>query len=158
MLFRSPESKNGILFPTGLLPKIAGQLGDIAIVRSMRAWALVHGLAQTWAQIGRNPAAALGDIAPNIGSIVAIEKDRERAPTDVLPTFLALNSGGASGQGYLSAKFAPFKAAPASTGLPNSTSTLVGGAGILGERFSLLHTLDDPLRVNSPLGDRKSVV
>ena len=72
-------------------------LPSIAIVRSMRAWALVHSLAQTWTQIGRNPAAALGSIAPNIGSIVAIEKDPERLPSQIFPTFLALNSGGAAG-------------------------------------------------------------
>ena len=63
----------------------AALTGDFAIVRSMRAHALVHSLAQTWIQIGRNPAAALGNIAPNIGSIVAIEKDKERKPGADLP-------------------------------------------------------------------------
>ena len=88
---------DGIVFPTGLLPNLAGQLNDFAIVRSMRSHALVHSLAQTWTQIGRNPAAALGNIAPNIGSIVAIEKDKERQPGQVFPSFLALNSGGGVG-------------------------------------------------------------
>ena len=73
----------------GILPKLSGNLGDMAIVRSMSAWALVHSLAQTWTQIGRNPAAALGDIAPNIGSIVAIEKGKEGT---VFPPFVALNA------------------------------------------------------------------
>ena len=98
------------------MPKLAARLPDIAIVRSMRAWALVHSLAQTWTQIGRNPAAALGNIAPNIGSIVAIEKDQERLPSQIFPTFLALNSGGAAGPGYLSAQYAPFKVTPAAGG------------------------------------------
>ena len=150
----NPTTVNGILFPVGLLPKMAQQLPNIAIARSMRAWALVHNLAQVWTQIGRNPAAALGDIAPNIGSIVAAEKESERRPTDVLPTFLALNSGGASGSGYLSAKYAPFKTNPAGGGLPNSTTTAAGGPAIFNERFGLMHTLDDPLRVRSPLGKR----
>src|SRR5712692_6061836 len=88
----NPASVNGIDWPTGLLPKTGQQLGDICLVRSMRAWALVHSLAQHWTQIGRNPAAALGDIAPNIGSVVAIEKDKERRAGQVFPTFLALNS------------------------------------------------------------------
>src|SRR5206468_1551343 len=113
---------NGIDWPAGLLPKLGGQLGDLAIVRSMSAWALVHSLAQTWAQIGRNPAAALGDIAPNIGSVVALEKDKERLPTQVFPSFLALNSNSGSGPGYFSAKFAPFKYSPAATGLPDTTN------------------------------------
>ena len=81
----NPATVAGLQWPTGLLPKLATQLPNIALVRSMHAWALVHSLAQTWAQIGRNPAAALGDIAPNIGSVVALEKDGERLPNQVFP-------------------------------------------------------------------------
>ena len=55
-----------------------------AIVRSMHAWALVHSAwRRRWTQIGRNPAAALGNIAPNIGSVVAIEKSGERLRSGV---------------------------------------------------------------------------
>jgi hypothetical protein len=139
-----------LLWPTGLLPKLATQLPNIAIIRSMHAWALVHSLAQTWAQIGRNPAAALGDIAPNIGSVVALEKDSERLPTQVFPTFLALNSNAGAGPGYFSAKFAPFKYSPATTGLPDTSN--VDGESRLDLRLGQLHVLDDPLRINSPLG------
>ena len=88
----APESIGGITWPTGLLPKMATQLPNMAIVRSVNAWALVHSLAQTWVQIGRNPAAALGTIAPNIGSVVSIEKEPERQPGQVFPVFLGLNS------------------------------------------------------------------
>src|SRR5204862_261427 len=91
---------NGVLFPTGLMPMLAQQIDDLAIVRSLRSHALVHSLAQTWSQIGRNPAAALGSIAPNIGSIVAIEKDKYRTPGQIFPAFIALNSNGAAGGGY----------------------------------------------------------
>ena len=146
----NPTPVNGILWPAGLLPKIGEHLGDIAIVRSMRAWALVHSLAQTWTQIGRNPAAALGNVAPNIGSIVAIEKDKERTSNQVFPTFLALNSNGAVGSGYLSAKYGPFKVIPSTNGIINTTNP--DGPGRVDDRWSLLHKLDDPLRVSSPLG------
>ena len=88
----------------------------------MQAHALVHSLAQTWTQIGRNPAAALGNIAPNIGSVVAIEKDTERTPGQVFPTFLALNSPGGVGPGYFSAEYAPFKVAPATAGITYTTN------------------------------------
>src|SRR5437868_2727132 len=54
----APDTVNGILWPTGLLPKLGRQLSDFAIVRSMRSHALVHTLGQTWVQIGRSPAAA----------------------------------------------------------------------------------------------------
>src|SRR6266704_769386 len=66
----APTSYGGNLrFPQGLLPNIANHLSSLTIVRSYMAWALVHGLAQTWAQIARNPTGATGAIAPNIGSI-----------------------------------------------------------------------------------------
>ena len=61
--------------------------------------------------------AALGNIAPNIGSIVAIEKDKERRPNQAFPTFLALNSNAAAGPGYLPAVYAPFKVTPSTNGI-----------------------------------------
>jgi hypothetical protein len=143
----APDTVNGILFPTGLLPKLTQQLPNIAIVRSMRSHALVHSLAQTWSQIGRNPAAALGDIAPNIGSVVAIEKT---VNGQVFPPFLALNSQTAVGSGYFSAQYAPFKIVPSTAGIPNTSNTL--GQTRFNQLWSRVHELDDPLRTNSPLG------
>jgi len=145
-----PETVNGILFPVGLLPKTGGLLDKIAIVRSVRSWSAVHGLAQTWAQIGRNPVSAFGKIAPHIGSVVAIEKERERVRTQIFPPFMALNVGNSPGSGYLSAEFAPFKFAPAAGGLGNTAHP--AGVARFNDRWRLLHALDDPLRVNSPLG------
>ncbi|MBI2815947.1 MAG: DUF1501 domain-containing protein [Acidobacteria bacterium] len=146
----NPATINGILWPTGIFPKLADQIPNLAIVRSMNAWALVHSIAQTWTQIGRNPAAALGNIAPNIGSVVALEKESERTPTQVFPTFLALASASAVGNGYFSAKYAPFKVNPSANGLPNTTN--VDGEARVNERWSQLHDMDDLLRVKSPLG------
>jgi len=146
----NPATVSGLQWPTGLLPKLAAQLPNIAIIRSMHAWALVHSLAQTWAQIGRNPAAALGDIAPNIGSVVAIEKDGERLPNQVFPSFLALNSNSGAGEGYFSAQYAPFRYNPVATGLPDTTN--IDGLTRMNERLGQLHAIDDPLRLNSPLG------
>jgi hypothetical protein len=142
---------NGVYFPTGLMPKLAQAISDFALVRAVRSHALVHSLAQTWTQIGRNPAAALGSIAPNIGSIVAIEKDSERRPGQVFPTFLALNSNGAVGSGYLAAKYGPFKVTPNTGGIANTTNP--DGAVRFKTRNDLMHSLDDVLRVNSPNSD-----
>ncbi|HJZ99892.1 MAG TPA: DUF1501 domain-containing protein, partial [Candidatus Solibacter sp.] len=150
----NPTFVNGLNWPMGLLPKIGGLLPNLALVRSMQAHALVHTLAQHWTQIGRNPAAALGNIAPNIGSIVAVEKDKERTPGQVFPTFLALNSNACVGSGYLSASYAPFKITPATTGLPNTTNAddPTGANGRFNIMYGGLRTLDDPLRTNSPYG------
>ena len=121
-------------------------MGDFTIVRSMQAWALVHSLAQTWTQIGRNPAGVLGNVSPNIGSVVAIEKQAERTPSQVFPTFLALNSSGAAGPGYFPAEYAPFKVTPSTAGLKNTTNA--DGQTRFNARWDFLHHLDDPLRVN----------
>ncbi len=143
----NPAMIDGLNWPTGLMPKIGGALGDIVLVRSMHSWALVHSLAQTWTQKGRNPAAALGDIAPNIGSIVAIEK---AVPGQVFPPFIALNSGGAVGNGYLPAQYGPFRITPTTTGLPNTSNTL--GQKRFDDLWSRVHELDDPLRLDAPYG------
>jgi hypothetical protein len=150
----APETTNGITWPTGILPKMGQQLPNIALVHSVSAWALVHSLGQTWVQIGRNPAAALGNIAPNIGSVVAIEKDGERRPGQVFPTFLGLNATNQAGPGYFSAKYAPFGFLPnyrnPSGGLSNTTNA--AGQNWINQNYNLLHSLDDPLRVDSPFG------
>ncbi len=147
----APDTANGILWPTGLLPKLGNMLGDFAIVRSLRSHALVHSLAQTWTQIGRNPAAVLGNIAPNIGSIVAIEKDKDRAKGQVFPPFLALNSGAGVGAGYLPAQYAPFRVTPSTGGIANTTHP--DGQTTFYNRWQLMHSLDDTLRQNAPNGN-----
>jgi hypothetical protein len=146
----TPTMVNGINWPMGILPKMGAQLGNMAIVRSVNAWALVHSLAQEWVQIGRNPAAALGNIAPNIGSVVALETAPQRTASQVFPTFLALNAATAVGNGYFAATYAPFKVTPATTGIPNTTNSL--GQPRFETLWSRMHTLDNPLRINSPLG------
>ncbi len=146
----NPTLFNGVNWPAGLLPKLGSRLGDLAIVRSMRAWALVHLLAQQWSQIGRNPAAALGDIAPNIGSIVALELEKQRTATQIFPAFIGLNAQGAAGPGYLPGSYAPFKVIPTTAGLPNTTNS--EGAARANNMYARLRSLDDSLRVNSPLG------
>lgn len=141
----SPATTNGMLWPAGLLPKTGSVLQDLAIVRSVRAWALVHSLAQHWAQIGRSPVAALGDIAPNIGSIVAIEKGD---PSKLFPPFLALNANSAIGSGYLSAGYGPFKVTPDTAGLADTANSF--GQQRFETMYSRLNHFDASLRTNSP--------
>lgn len=145
-----PETINGLLWPTGILPKLAECLPDLAIVRSVTAWNLQHTLGQTWVQIGRNPVGVLGDVAPNIGSIISVEKADERRPGQAFPTFLALNSAGAIGSGYLPASHAPFKVTPATSGLANVSNP--DGAARFEEKWKTLYAIDGDLRKNSPLG------
>lgn len=146
----NPTLVNGTNWPMGLLPQIGKQLNNIAIVRSMQAWALVHSLAQRWTQIGRNPSAALGNISPNIGSVVALETAAQRLPNQIFPGFLGLNSPAAADNGYFSATYAPFLVSPAAAGIPNTTNPL--GQAAYNTLFKRMHQIDDALRVNSPLG------
>jgi hypothetical protein len=149
-----PERIGGVVWPTGVLPRLAEMTNEFAIVRSLRSWALVHNLAQTWTQIGRSPAGALGEIAPNIGSVIAIEKAAQRRSSDIFPTFLALNSAGGVGNGYLPSTTAPFRVTPASAGLANTRNPDdSNGSGRFAEKYSMLERLDNSLRRNSPLGN-----
>jgi hypothetical protein len=146
----APATFNGVMFPAGLMPGLAAQIGDFAIVRSMQSHALVHSLAQTWTQIGRNPSAALGNIAPNIGSIVSIEKDPQRKSGQVFPTFVGLNSPGGVGNGYLAATYAPFKVTPNANGITYTTNP--DGQSRFNNRYNLMQSIDTSLRVGSPYG------
>jgi hypothetical protein len=146
-----PATVNGVSWPSGLMPKLGNMLSQFSIIRSMQSHALVHTLGQTWSQIGRNPAAALGNIAPNIGSIVAIEKGV--APTKAMPfpPFVALNSSGAVSNGYLPAQWAPFKVNPTNSGIAYTTSG--AGQARWGGRWNDLYSLDNDLRTGSPNGE-----
>src|SRR5712691_10481592 len=136
----APTTFGQIRFPQGLMPNTANQLGNMAIVRSGLSWAAVHQLAQAWAQIARNPGGATGSIAPHIGAVVALESQIKRAPTDVLPGFIALNSAGIPASGYFPASYAPFQVIPASTGLP--TIAHPDGAVRFTDRWTFLQQLD----------------
>lgn len=153
----APTNYGDLRFPQGLLPKTAENLGRLALVRSGLAWALVHPLAQTWSQIARNPSQPIGAIAPHIGSVASLELEPFRSSSDVLPTFLSLNSswahpGSLTGPGYLPARHAPFTITePAGEGLP----VLVHpeGARRFEERWGLVSRLDGTRR-DGALGKR----
>lgn len=136
----APATVNGTRWPQGLLPKTADHLGRLDIVRCGMAWAAVHPLARGWSQIARNPGGATGAISPHIGAVVALESQSSRAGTDVLPGFLAINTGSIPGSGYLPAKYAPFAFQPS----PDGLATLVHpqGEARLTDRWNFLQRLD----------------
>jgi hypothetical protein len=110
---------------------------------------LVHSLLQTWNQIARNPVSATGGIAPNVGSIVALEFDSTRRPGQMLPGFLSLNTGGnLVRNGYLPAKFSPFDVTANPNGLANLQHP--DGAVSFGDRFVVLSAFNrvNPMRVD----------
>ena len=136
----APDTFSGVRFPRGLMPKTSEHLDKMTFVRSGLAWAAVHQLGQAWAQIARNPGGATGAIAPHIGAVVSLESQGKRGPSDVLPAFVALNSGSIPGSGYLPAKYAPFGVETDPTGL--ATLAHPDGTARFADRWSLLHTID----------------
>jgi len=145
----APTSYGDIRWPQGLMPKTAEHLSKLSIARSGLAWAAVHQLGQTWIQIARNPGGATGAISPHIGAVVSLESQLNRTPADVLPGFIALNSGAIPTSGYLPAKYAPFGVTTASTGL--ATLNHPDGTARFDRRWGLLHSLDTA-RTNGSLG------
>jgi hypothetical protein len=147
----NPTPYNGIMFPQGLMPNLATHLNKLGIVRSLRAPALVHSLQQVWTQIARNPTSLMGKIAPNLGSVVALEFESKRQPNQKLPGFISLNGGNTVQAGYFNAKYTPFAATAAQTGLAGLTHPQ--GQATFDRRFQMLMDLDNDLRANSPLGE-----
>ena len=147
-----PTDLRGVRFPQGLFPNLANQFDSIALVRSVRAWAAVHGLSQTWVQLGRNPiAGALARVSPHIGSVVSMELGPQDDDRRVLPAFLSLNAGGNNPEnGYFPPKHAPFYVSPNGGGLGNTTHR--DGAARLDTRYGLLQQLDRDLRAGDALG------
>jgi PAS domain-containing protein len=146
-----PETIGGIHFPAGLLPNLAEQIDRMAIVRSVRAPALVHSLQQVWSQISRNPTSAVGKVSPNLGAVVARELEPERLPNQKLPGFVSLNGGTTVGAGYFSSKYTPFSIIANANGLNNLSNN--AGQTAFEERYQMLMELDHSLRANSPLGE-----
>jgi hypothetical protein len=146
-----PETISGVLFPKGLMPNLAAHVDRMAILRSLRAPALVHSLQQIWTQISRNPTSQLGKVSPNIGSVVAREFESERETSQKLPGFISLNGGNTVSSGYFNARYSPFAITANANGLTNLTNN--AGQATFERRFQMLMDLDSTLRTNSPLGE-----
>ncbi|HYZ83974.1 MAG TPA: DUF1501 domain-containing protein, partial [Bryobacteraceae bacterium] len=147
--FAAPESFGDVRFPRGLMPKIADQMDNIVLLRSVRAWAAVHELGQNWVQLGRNPTSAISRIAPHIGSVVSLELASPK-PDDALPAYISLNPGRQPGAGYLDPKHAPFFISPGGNGLGNAGHP--NGPTVFDRRFGLLQELDAETKESGALG------
>lgn len=144
-----PTSYGDLRFPRGLFPRLAEQISELAFVRSLRSWALVHSLAQVWVQIGRSPFSALAKVAPHIGSVVSLELSPQNQ-AQTLPTFVSLNTGAGPGAGYFPPQHAPFYVTPGGSGLSNTSHR--DGLARFESRYDLLLRLDAEERTQATLG------
>jgi hypothetical protein len=142
---------DGVRFPQGLMPKIADEAGKgtVGFIRSLRAWAGVHGLMQQWVQVGRNPTSPSAKIAPHIGSVVSLELSPARLDAVTLPAFMAINGTPLASNGYLDPQHAPFLLT-GGNGLPNTTHPR--GTARLDQRYGLLQELDAQMRSTFDIG------
>ena len=132
----APETYGDIVWPRGIMPRLAEQLDAVTLLRSVKSWAAVHELSRNWIQIGRNPTSGLSRIAPHIGSVVSLELSQKDA---VLPAYLSLNPVTQPGQGYLASDHAPFLVNPGGGGLANTRNP--EGEATFQRRFGLLRDL-----------------
>jgi hypothetical protein len=155
-------TKYGYPFPYGLLPKLAGQLGEIAVVRSAQAWETVHSRGQYYLQTGHAVSAARIKESPSIGSVVAHEFRGRGQAGDFLPPFVAMNYepttmyGPLQGEGCLAADCAPLTLDLAAKNLPffveeKDRPRLLRRWAALQEMDTSRHGLDD----SSPAGMRR---
>lgn len=110
--FDVKEIQLGLQWPMGLFPKLSRQLHRSAIVRSLEAWDSVHGRAQYYVQSAHALNPALHKEIPAVGSVVAMECQKSRRPSDSLPSYVALNvtqnQAGLLKSGFLPALYSPF--------------------------------------------------
>ena len=144
----APTSYGEIRWPVGLMPVLGQQLNNVALLRSVKSWALVHVLARTWVMIGRNPAAGSARFAPHIGSVVAREFDN---PNSMLPAFVSLNANNGPSAGFLPSKNNPFYISPYGGGLANTTHS--AGAARFNQRAALAAGIEADLQGSGELGD-----
>jgi uncharacterized protein (DUF1501 family) len=147
-LIIGPETISGVLWPAGIMPRLAQFVPDIAVVRSMEAWDLDHAVSQRWLQTGRSPGSPLAGGAPNLGAVVAAEKESDRNLGQVFPGFVCINHDGAVEGGFLR-QHAPLKINGAAPPLSDT-----GGFVRFQEKFNLLMALDEPLRKDGRYGNR----
>lgn len=145
----APADYGEIRWPQGIMPKLAEQLDSVALVRSMKSWALVHNLARTWVMIGRNPALSSSRIAPHIGSVVSMELSKQE-PGRTLPVFIHLNATSGPGAGYFPPDHSPFYVSPTGAGLANTTHR--DGQARFEQRIELWRAMSEELRQSRELG------
>ena len=145
----NPTSFGDIRWPVGLMPKLADQLGNVALVRSVRSWALVHVLARTWVMIGRNPAQGTARFAPHIGSVISQEFAGQN-PSATLPAFVSMNVTNGPGAGFLDSMHNPFYLSPGGGGMANTTHA--PGSARFDKRAALLAELETEVKTGAPLG------
>ena len=148
--------KNDLYLSQRLFPELSKEMDKVTIVRSMKSHEVVHFRGQYYTQAGRplNPAQA--SEIPSVGSVIAMEMESQRRPSDTFPTYVGCGLD-TSGCGALSTGFLHPRHSVLDVNLksgagagPSSKEALA----VLAERYRLLKELDTVMTPNRGGRDR----
>lgn len=151
--FDVKEIRPGVKWPMALYPKLSTLMDKYALMRSVEAWDSVHGRAQYYVQAAHPFNPALQKEIPPMGTVVAMERAKQRRAGDCLPPYVALNvtqsQAGLLKSGFLPAAYSPFH-----VDTSTSLSTYALGDNDKKDflrRWQLLKSFDSRLRNDSSL-------
>lgn len=140
--------RDGLYLSEKLFPRFRDQIDKFAILRTLLSHEEVHFRGQTYVQTGRPLNLAFASEIPAIGSVVAMELEPRRRPTDTFPTYMSFNLEkafpGALSTGFLDPRFSVVDINPeiAGQGAELDESALM----LVEERWRLLSRLRDAQR------------
>lgn len=140
--------REGLYLSQRLFPKFKDHIDKFAILRTLLSHEEVHFRGQTYVQTGRPLNLAFASEIPAIGSVVAMELEPRRRPSDTFPTYMSFNLEkafpGALSTGFLDPRFSVVDINPeiAGQGATLNESALE----LVEERWRLLSKLRDAQR------------
>ena len=143
-----PANFGNFELATALFPSLGQHSDRFSILRCINGSEQVHDRARYILQTSQTFNPTFAKEHPNIGSVMAYELEAARAPTDILPTFLAINAN-VQGPGLLPSTFAPF-AFQAESGIPGLSHP--GGEALFNKRYESLLALDPSRAKTAPAG------
>lgn len=151
------ELRPGLHLSAKLFPSFKEQIGKFAILRTLLSHEEVHFRGQTYVQTGRPLNLAFASEIPAIGSVVAMELEPRRRPTDTFPTYMSFNLEkafpGALSTGFLDPRFSVVDINPEIAG--QGTSLDESAVRLVEERWRLLERLRQAQRTRHSTFERK---
>ena len=149
--------RDGLYLSERLFPRFRDQIDNFAILRTLLSHEEVHFRGQTYVQTGRPLNLAFASEIPAIGSVVAMELESQRRPTDTFPTYMSFNLEkafpGALSTGFLDPRFSVVDINPELAG--QGAALDQPALELVEERWRLLSRLRDAQRDRLATFERK---
>ena len=155
--WNSTGIRDGLYLSERLFPRFSDQIDNFAILRTLLSHEEVHFRGQTYVQTGRPLNLAFASEIPAIGSVVAMELEPQRRPTDTFPTYMSFNLEkafpGALSTGFLDPRFSVVDINPELAG--QGAALDQPALELVEERWRLLSRLRDAQRDRLATFERK---